>query len=131
MKPVVQTRYGYPDGNCFAASVASILELPLDECDWWDRWQSWLRERGLTMYHWPVEDKLVPPGWAILNTVPPHLIGTGPAGVDYEVGHAVVAYDGRPVHNPNPTFTDLGRWSEWIAFGVLDASRALCREVAA
>jgi hypothetical protein len=33
MKPVFQTRYDPPNGNCMAACVASILELPLDDVD--------------------------------------------------------------------------------------------------
>lgn len=31
MKPVFQTKYGNPEGNCFAACVASILECSIDE----------------------------------------------------------------------------------------------------
>jgi hypothetical protein len=128
MKPVEQTRYGFPDGNCFAACVASILELPLEETDfigaaaedWWTRWLTWLAERNLTLFHWPHEEgNFSPPGWSILGTLPPHLKGTAP-DKDYEVGHAVVAFNGQPVWNPNPTFTDLGPWNGWYAFGVLD-----------
>ena len=31
MKPVDQTTFGSPHGNCFQAGVASALELPLEE----------------------------------------------------------------------------------------------------
>ena len=31
MKPVDQTSFGFPGGNCFSACVASILELPIDD----------------------------------------------------------------------------------------------------
>jgi hypothetical protein len=34
MKPVMQTRFGKPLGNCWAAAIASILELPLEVTDW-------------------------------------------------------------------------------------------------
>lgn len=30
MTPIDQTRFGKPHGNCLAAAVASVLELPLD-----------------------------------------------------------------------------------------------------
>lgn len=30
MKPVTQSRTGFPSGNCTEASIASILEIPLD-----------------------------------------------------------------------------------------------------
>ncbi len=33
MTPVYQTRSGAPDGNCFAACVASILERKIEEVD--------------------------------------------------------------------------------------------------
>lgn len=31
MKPITQTRFGDPEGNCFASCVASILECPLSD----------------------------------------------------------------------------------------------------
>lgn len=31
MKPVFQTRYGKPEGNCTEACLASMLEIPLEE----------------------------------------------------------------------------------------------------
>ena len=49
MKPVDQTILTAPGGNCFAACVASILELPLadvpnfcSEERWWNALQIWL-----------------------------------------------------------------------------------------
>lgn len=131
MIPVEQTRYGFPDGNCFAACVASILELPLSDTDiisaaaddWWGTWQAWLAERNLQMIHWPiVEGSLVPRGWAILGTKPPHLADAPGIPPEWQgrVGHSVVAHNGEPAHNPNPTFTDLGPWESWTVFAVLD-----------
>jgi len=32
LRPVMQTRFGDPEGNCLMASVASILGIALDEC---------------------------------------------------------------------------------------------------
>jgi predicted subunit of tRNA(5-methylaminomethyl-2-thiouridylate) methyltransferase len=54
MKPVKQTIFGL-GGNCFAASIASILELPVEEvpnfmaietADYWTPMREWLRQRG-------------------------------------------------------------------------------------
>src|SRR5260370_22421604 len=54
MKPVTQSLVG-EEGNCFAACVASILEMSLVEVPnfcavdngWWAAFQAWLAERGL------------------------------------------------------------------------------------
>jgi hypothetical protein len=54
MKPVKQTKFGPIEGNCFAACLASILELAIEEvnCDlksegWWENLQAWLRPKNL------------------------------------------------------------------------------------
>lgn len=59
MKRVDQTVFTIPGGNCFSACVASILEIDLadvpyfmgesftDDGSWWDRFTSWLTERGM------------------------------------------------------------------------------------
>lgn len=51
---VTQTRTAPGEGNCFAASLASILNLPLEAVpdvmhlvDWWTPIVDWLNERGL------------------------------------------------------------------------------------
>lgn len=134
MKPVMQTRYGYPDGNCFAACIASILELELDQVpvissaddDHWTRWQAWLRERGLMMITWPLHDPegnlmWTPWGYGLLACTPPGA-DRGDAPEDRSVGHSVVVYEGEVVHDPHP-FDDLGEWTEWTAFVTLDPSR--------
>jgi hypothetical protein len=59
VKPVDQTTFGAPGGNCFSACVASLLEIPLSEVpyfmgdgpieqeyDWFNPFLAWLRERG-------------------------------------------------------------------------------------
>lgn len=54
MKPVDQTTFGVPGGNCFSACVASLLELEVEEVpyfmgepDWFFAFNRWLRPRGL------------------------------------------------------------------------------------
>lgn len=54
MKPVMQTRLGVPNGNCFAACVASLLECPIEEVDypmldgpeWLPEWNERLKHKG-------------------------------------------------------------------------------------
>lgn len=59
MKPVDQTTFGYPAGNCLMACVASILDIGLDDCPelsvtdqnenqgtWWRTTESFLVARG-------------------------------------------------------------------------------------
>lgn len=81
MKPVEQTKGGPPDGNCFAACIASVLELELADVpnfvaygadEWWDRLQDFLRGYGLEMYDFLPADE--PEGW--------HPNGYWLAGVD-------------------------------------------------
>lgn len=54
MKPVDQTKFTSTDGNCFAACVASIMELGLDDVpdlagpEQLDKLETWLKTRGLS-----------------------------------------------------------------------------------
>jgi hypothetical protein len=67
MNPVNQTRFGNGSGNCFAACVASILEIPIEEIDplilpangsnWIDGLQSYLSERGMFLLHVSIRDQ--------------------------------------------------------------------------
>lgn len=42
MKPVFQTKFAKGEGNCFAACVASILEVPLEQVDFVADEETWL-----------------------------------------------------------------------------------------
>jgi hypothetical protein len=102
VKKVDQTIFGTGKGNCFAACVASILELPIEEvpnfCDapgnWLVPFKAWLAERGLfaiIVEHATCVDSAR------------HFIACG----DYEgpTGngpHAVVYENAKLSHNPNP-----------------------------
>ena len=95
MVPIDQTLHGSTDGNCFAASVASILELPLQAVPHTfgvnDDFMRWLAARGLsaTIYD---ASKYVPPGYAI---------AAGPSKRFAGFLHACVAWNGRVVHDPH------------------------------
>lgn len=66
MKPVDQTIFGNKKGNCFAACVASLLNLPLEEVPnfcadytdetWWNAFRSWLHKRKLEAFFFEFGD---------------------------------------------------------------------------
>lgn len=98
MKPVFQTIFDAVKGNCLQASLASVLEVPLDVVpdlaerdDWYEVLNGWLRENyGVEVVCVPVN------GW-----IPPgiHLTGgDGGRGVE----HIVVGQDGAMIHDPFP-----------------------------
>jgi len=114
MKKIDQTKFGMPKGNCFAASLASILEWPLERCDfcpegvdendkdiltgrdWSIVFNEWLETNNLlTLWidatHERVKN-LAPNGYSVMS-------GHNPDGIL----HSVVAYNGYIVHDPNPS----------------------------
>jgi len=103
MIPVTQT-----GDDCWAACVASILELPLKDVppfrlgdDWLPEWQNFLLKRNLSYVGFPVDisGKNVPPGWSILlcRTTEDN---ADKAELDWQ-RHAIVCRNGRPVFDPN------------------------------
>lgn len=106
MRPVHQTKFGRPDGNCFAACVASVFEIPIEDAPdlsageqrglhWLQVVQEWLAPRGL--WYCDVKfDGILPLGY--------HLIGgMGPRGLP----HSVVGCNGKMVHDPHPDGSGL------------------------
>lgn len=101
MKPIYQTKFGMPDGNCFAACLASVLELDeipeisgTDE-DWFERVNEYLEPFGLYYFEFNYADPSRTfnfPGYYLM-------IGPGPRGIN----HAVVGFDGKMVHDPHPS----------------------------
>jgi hypothetical protein len=109
VKPVMQTirgrgpKFGEPPGNCLQASLASILELPLDQVPhfcaidpaddyaWSTAMNAWLEDRfGLRVIY------LQPKGWTPEGY---HLLdGESPRGSM----HSTVGYRGALVHDPHP-----------------------------
>ena len=114
MWPVPQTNLGHKTGNCFAACVASILHLALEDVpnfcvfagDWWIEMQKWLAEKGLTA----LEVKLAEQSLSTVTVgLPVIFTGKSPRGTHLHsvVGKAmekgfVYAYD----PHPEKTFLD-------------------------
>lgn len=117
MIPVYQDRFGKPLGNCFAACIASIFELPLrnvpdfakinlnedgtDNGDWYAAAWDFCVARGFELhyrYSKSREDGTSGIDW-IEGAYPYHLIGgTSPRGLS----HSVVGYKGKIIHDPHP-----------------------------
>ena len=119
MKPIKQTRlydpsHGQPPGNCWAACIATILELELDELpdekDFWQPGQpprktwppfyaamiAWLAERNLTLIEVRVDNIEI--DWGDSYEI---LSGTSPRNKD--ILHSVVGFGGKIVHDPHPS----------------------------
>jgi hypothetical protein len=121
VKPIDQTKFGRPDGNCWVACVASILEVSIGELgdledahrqtliEWENgngfKWSLILAEThalGFTVA-WigmnnPELPRLPPRGYSIAN-------GPAPRGLP----HSCVALDGVVVHDPHPDREKLVR----------------------
>lgn len=127
MKPVTQTEIGRdnPRANCLMASLASILECELPQLP--D-----VHELEVKGMHWwgAMRDALLPHRLVpvIYNVNAPEFPAIAPIGYHVAVGksprseqdHAVVALDGKVVHDPHPTRAGLDggiRW--WIILAPL------------
>lgn len=118
MKPVDQTTFGEPGGNCFSACVASLLELALEDVPYFmghDHWflvfQNWLRARGWYAVNCKLADDWQPAGLYILG-------GESPRGA-----HAVIAEGSTIVHDPHPSRTGLVARDSAILLVPLDPGR--------
>jgi hypothetical protein len=122
--PVDQTTFGRGKGDCFAASIASITGVPLDDLrprlgigssgtwegdvwvpnpneeDWFTRATRVMREYGWEIAY---ETADAPPGLSVA-------CGLANRGLR----HAVVAMDGRTVHDPHPSRDGLIEADSWI-----------------
>ena len=129
MIPVQQTIFGRgPDfgesvGNCFAACIASILEIPLDDVpnfcnsqEWVADLRAWLRPWGLYYLdvRIPKKDADLLDGYHVIS-------GTSPRGCQ----HSVVGYHGKMVHDPHPSGDGV---SGELLFGLLVLSRPVDHE---
>lgn len=119
MKPVDQTRFNFSDhpteapGNCWAACIASILELDLcevpDEATVWkpgmnveESWRlyhptmiRWLEKRGLSL----IDGSAL----SLEYYTPVHCIITGSSPRRPKANHAVVYFNGELAHDPHPS----------------------------
>lgn len=108
MKPVMQTKFGMPEGNCFAACLASLLELPIEEIPefsekrWFTEATNWLFSRGLAIVHIDLLEQGMP-----FHICPANVYyiasGKSPRGIE----HSVIYQGNRFVHDPHPDGTGI------------------------
>lgn len=105
MIPVKQTRFGYPHGNCYAACVASLLEIDIadtptidDVAQWNEVWDSWFASRGLARVTFSANG-WTPKGWCILSGVSARVMFDESGE---RVHHSCVGLDGELMHDPHP-----------------------------
>jgi len=125
MKPVMQTKFTTVDqsvhGNCLAACLASLLEVPLEQVpaledmgtEWFGVMYEFLNQHGYdylgTKYTGP---SLNPFWWEFLLEAQPgvngYLIVGGKSPREWVTrGHAVIYKDGAMVHDPHPSNAGL------------------------
>ena len=90
---------------CFAACIASILDIPLDDIpnfcaassdgDWWDEFLKWLKPRGLSAV------MLLGRSGGKDVIFPGYYIASG-RSIDRDRMHATIYDNGKLVHDPHP-----------------------------
>lgn len=122
MKPVDQTRFGAPYGNCFPACVATIFELDLEqvphtchldyingtEQEWWRPFKAWcldaLRVEPITFG--------AANEWYTELDAPCIISGPAVRGLM----HSTVWQHGKMVHDPHPDRSGLIKVTEVMLF---------------
>jgi hypothetical protein len=121
MRPVHQAETTHGRGDCFAACLASLLEISIEDVpnfrlaeNPWASIQEWLGERGLCAIRCIADPRIfstIPRQYCILSGASP----TNPGGI-----HAVIAlWDGlsaEVVHDPRPGGTGLSSQAQWVTF---------------
>jgi hypothetical protein len=143
MIQTVQTRFGFPHGNCLMACVSSITEISLDNLpdlfdetcwfdpetrkwrhdykdrDWWTVLREALNRRGWDIMYRDVSNLSVyaargmPQGWSIACGPSPRAKVVNSDGEN--AGHTVVCWNGGVVWDPHPSGDGLaGPVEDWI-----------------
>lgn len=120
MKPVTQTLFGDMKGNCFAACIASLLELELatvpnfcvdHHSRWWDVLNDWLEPRGFVA--------IMLEGAEMQHYRSAYVIASGPSPRE-GVSHSVLYRNGELVHDPHPSRAGLLEVRDVIVLVAID-----------
>lgn len=145
MIPVDQNRHGL-GGNCMAACLASILELPLsavpfpdlnhlgDSLAWltiFQGWLDWLAPMNLTLVEVDAGTLARPPrGWVIMGVESPL---NDPREPQKKLLHAVVALNGQIMHDPHAErraqHFKYAKVTDYTVIAVLDPTKPIGRPV--
>ena len=130
MIPIDQTIIGYRQGNCFAACVASLLELKLEDlpkvettkADQWCRvWIEWGKDHNIDFVILQSVPFWKPKGYSLAGIESPRE-DVRKAGV----AHSVVAYNGKIVHDPHPNKDGYQqKILDWILLVPLDPRKPM------
>lgn len=121
MIPVDQDKFGLPHGNCMAACVASVLELPLAEVpnfvdhgdQWWAKLVEFLASRGFAVVWCRREayacdqidlSPMIASGHFLIVS------GQSPRG---DFLHCVIEHRGKLVHDPHPSRAGIVNPERW------------------
>jgi hypothetical protein len=122
--PVNQTRFGQR-GNCMQASVASLLDLPIDAVpdfvvirSWWLALDELVRPRGLT----PVEHRPAVPITTAGDGMLALLSGTSPRGYRHMVVGRLGLSGWEVAHDPHPEGGGIDPIDYAILFVAVDPS---------
>lgn len=114
IRPVDQTLFGEPYGNCFAACVATIFGLGIDDVpnfcahqDWQKRCADWFGERGFAVLRLTIAAADLDDGRAIINEWLPGTLAIVTGKADRGLLHATVWRGGELVHDPHPSRAGL------------------------
>lgn len=111
MEPVYQTIIDKENGNCMAACIASLLELPLEAVpnfsereDWFNYVDEFLEQFDLEWLQlkYSRSTELLLRGYYILSGDSPNFDG---------VDHVVIGHNGEVVHDPNPDGKEMTEFS--------------------
>lgn len=119
MKPVDQTTFGHPGGNCFSACVASLLEKPIDTVPyfmadpdtWGQKFEEWLALRGFYPIYALDNGEWTPAGLCILG------------GQSSRGSHACVGRGRILLHDPHPSREGLITLEDFTMFVPFDPAR--------
>jgi hypothetical protein len=116
-EPVMQTKFGETDGNCWAACIASLFsEVDIEDIPYW-RGTGWFEK----FTEWSIAEfgyvpLIIWAGETLPYSWPPNtyyiVSGKSPRG-DYD--HAVIYRNGKLVHDPYPEFGNPDSPLETIA----------------
>lgn len=116
MKPVDQTTFGHPGGNCFSACIASLLEMSIEDVpyfmespDWHSVFREWLHPLGFDAMIFGLLDAEGKPLGLRARPMGLHILsGQSPRSSGKNVWyHSVIARRELVVHDPHPSRAGL------------------------
>lgn len=104
MIPIYQTIFDNKKGDCYAACIASIFEIPLESVpkpngiddDFWPIYHEWFAKYNARVISVARGDFIPPDAY---------LVGTVKSPRFKDTDHAVVIYGNKVVHDPHPDRT--------------------------